>query len=74
MKREVVARGVLNIAREIFVETDIPHARGIDELSHSTEELVQRIATLYRVKPVQKMVIKLDQGTPSFLPSISFLP
>jgi len=48
-------------SREIFAQVDIPHPRGVD-LSHSSEELVQKIANLYRLKPVHKMVVKLDQG------------
>lgn len=48
-------------SREVFAQADIPHARGID-LSHSSKELVQRISKLYSGNPVNKMVVKLNQG------------
>eukprot|EP00026_Physarum_polycephalum_P006235 Phypoly_transcript_06277.p1 GENE.Phypoly_transcript_06277~~Phypoly_transcript_06277.p1 ORF type:complete len:559 (+),score=93.70 Phypoly_transcript_06277:93-1769(+) len=48
-------------SREIFAGSDIPHARGT-KLCRTSKELVRQIVALYKDKPFNKMVVKLDQG------------
>ena len=48
--------------RDVFDEAGIPHARGV-ELSHTADELAERIAAFVNnTSGVKRMIVKLNYG------------